>query len=238
MKKLIPFFIAGLLIGLFLTLQFKSEVLNVSSYPLDEYEFQLELVQSFMDDQTALEEQLNTLNQQVEEAEERISSPLSSMHASYLQSLKDTLGLSEVSGQGIEIILDDNPNVDRNEVIVDPSSLIHASDLRDLINLLRTFPNSGIAINGQRIVASTAILSAGNSLLINNFHVAPPFEIRMITDVPVLVLQKLSIEEELPSVYSRAQSNGLEFKFKEESYLTLPAHISGYSTEHINLEQE
>lgn len=232
-KRSIPFIVAGLLIGLFLTLQLKSDVSPTTSYPLDEYEFQVNLVQSFVDDQAELEARLNELQLQVGEAEESVSQLFSSTHTDYLQELKKTLGLTEVSGQGIEIIMDDSERIDRNDIVVDPNTLVRAADLRDLVNLLRTFPHEGISINGQRIVATTAISSAGSSILINNFHLAPPFEIRMVTDVPVLVLQKLSTEEELPSIYDRVTSSGVQFKFKETNELTLPAYIGGYSTQHM-----
>tara|TARA_B100000315_G_C14510953_1_gene556920 strand:- start:33 stop:764 length:732 start_codon:yes stop_codon:yes gene_type:complete len=237
-KRQFSFILAGLLIGLFLTLQLRSPVVSVSSYPLDEYEFQLSLVQTFIDEQIDLETRLNELNLQVEEAEESVSNLYSSVDAEYLQGLKKTLGLTEVSGQGIEIVLDDSEGIEREDVVVDASKLIQASDLRDIINLLRTFPHEGIAINEQRIVAATAISGAGNSILINNFHVAPPFTIKVITDLPISVLQQLSNQEVLPSLYDRVDSNGLEFKFKEGDEMTLPAYIGGYSTYYINSASE
>lgn len=227
-----PFFIAGALIGVLLIFQLKSAVQPESSYPLDEYEFQKSLIESFVQDQQELQTQLTELQAQVDEAEAKMAT-YSFADSEYFQTLQSALGLTELSGSGVEIILEDSETISRDDWIVDSNGLVHASDLRDLINLLRTFPIIGLSINDQRIVTSTPITSAGNTILINNFNVVPPFKIQVLTDIPDLVLQKLSSENDLPLLYTRVVKYGIQFKFKKNESLTLPAYIGGYSTQFI-----
>lgn len=227
-----PFFIAGALIGVLLVFQLKSAVQPESSYPLDEYEFQKSLVESFMQDQQELQTRLTELQAEVDEAEAKMAT-YNSTDSDYFQTMQASLGLTELTGSGVEIIVDDSETISRNDWIVDSNGLVHASDLRDVVNLLRTFPIIGLSINDQRIVASTPITSAGNTILINNFNVVPPFKIQTLIDLPDLVLQKLSSEIDLPTLYARVAKYGIQFKFKKNESLTLPAYIGGYSTQFI-----
>lgn len=227
-----PFFLAGLLIGVLLVFQLKSTIQTESSYPLDEYEFQKSLVESFVQDQAELQTNLAELQASVEQEEAKMAT-YNSADSEYFQTLQASLGLTELVGSGIEIILEDSATISRDDWIVDSNGLVHASDLRDLVNLLRTFPITGLSINDQRIVTSTPIMSAGNTILINNFNVVPPFKIQILTDIPDLVLQKLSSENDLPALYTRVAKYGIQFKFKKNESLTLPAYLGGYSTQFI-----
>lgn len=231
-----PFLLAGVLIGTLLMLQLKSDVLPATSYALDELDFEQSLLTAFVEDQSELESRLSDLRVQVEASESKLSHLYSSVDADYLQNLKAALGLTEITGSGVEIVLADSPAVTHDSLVVEPNALVHAADLRDIVNLLRTFPSIGLAINGQRIVSISPIKSAGNTILINNLNVAPSFTIQALTDVPDLVLQALSHEVELPSIYARIVQNGLQFKFKKVEEITLPAYLGGYSTQFLTVE--
>lgn len=237
-KSPAPFIIAGILIGSFLTIQLRSDVTPVTSFALDEYEFQQELVQSFVDEQGTLQAQLSMLVAQVEVKEAALSQVYTSADTETLQSLKEQLGLTEVRGAGIEIVLEDSATVLRDSVLVESDALIHASDLRDVVNMLRTFPLVGLSINGQRVVSATAIQSVGNTILVNNLRITPPFTFQVITDIPDLVIQKLSNEAELPSLYGRVVQYGLTVKFKKVEELTIPAYVGGYSTHFLTVSDE
>lgn len=234
MQARAPFIIAGVLIGTLFTLQLHSDIAPDSSYPLDEYEFQQELLTSFVEDQRVLEAQLSELRVEVEAAETRVSDLYSFVDSDYVQELKTALGLTEITGSGIQIVLNDSPAVTRDSVVIEANALVHAADLRDIVNLLRTFPFTGLSINGQRIVAISSIRSAGNTILINNLTVAPPFTVQILTEVPDLVIQSLSHEAELPSIYERIVQNGLQFKFKKGEDVTLPAYTGGYPTNYLS----
>lgn len=91
------------------------------------------------------------------------------------------LGLSEVTGKGIIIKLNDNQKISLNTWLSDPNELIvHDTDLINIVNELKNAGAEAISINNQRIVTTTAIECDGNVIKINGEKIAAPFEIKAI----------------------------------------------------------
>ena len=91
------------------------------------------------------------------------------------------LGLSEVTGYGIVITVNDNQKISLNSWMSDPNwLLVHDTDLINIVNELRNAGAEAISINDQRILTTTAIECDGNVVRINGEKVAAPFEIKAI----------------------------------------------------------
>ena len=91
------------------------------------------------------------------------------------------LGLSEVTGQGIIITVNDNQKASLNSIIFDPNwVIVHDTDLINIVNVLKNAGAEAISINGQRIVTTSAIECDGNIVIINGEKIAAPFEIKAI----------------------------------------------------------
>ena len=91
------------------------------------------------------------------------------------------LGLSEVTGHGLIITVDDNNKIPLNEILYDPNLLIvHDTDLINIVNELKNAGAEAISINDQRIVLSSAIECDGNVVKINGKKINAPFEIKAI----------------------------------------------------------
>ena len=91
------------------------------------------------------------------------------------------LGLSEVTGHGLIITVDDNDKIALNEWLFDPNWLIvHDTDLINIINELKNAGAEAISINDQRIVTTSAIECDGNVIKINGVKLGAPFEIKAI----------------------------------------------------------
>ena len=91
------------------------------------------------------------------------------------------LGLSEVTGEGIIITVNDNQKVTLNSLYLDPNELIvHDIDLMNIVNELKNAGAEAISINGQRIVTTSAIECDGSVVMINGEKIAAPFEIKAI----------------------------------------------------------
>ena len=91
------------------------------------------------------------------------------------------LGLSEVTGEGIIITVNDNQMVSLNSLFRDPNELIvHDTDLMGIVNELKNIGAEAISINGQRIVTTSAIECDGSVVMINGEKIAAPFEIKAI----------------------------------------------------------
>jgi len=91
-----------------------------------------------------------------------------------------SLGLTDVTGDGVTIVLDDNRNVSISDVNDISKYLIHQEDILEIVNELFNAGADAISINGQRIVNTTAIFCDGNIIRINNEKVGVPITIQAI----------------------------------------------------------
>ncbi|WP_418790560.1 DUF881 domain-containing protein [Phosphitispora sp. TUW77] len=82
-------------------------------------------------------------------------------------------GVLPVQGNGVEVKLDDSPKqIQPGE---DPNLyILHEEDLLKVVNELRAGGAEAISINGQRILATSEIRCAGNTILVNTKKIVPP----------------------------------------------------------------
>ena len=91
------------------------------------------------------------------------------------------LGLSEVSGNGLIITVNDNQKISLNNWLADPNLLIvHDTDLINIVNELKNTGAEAISINENRIVTTSSIECDGNVIKINGEKIGAPFEIKAI----------------------------------------------------------
>lgn len=91
------------------------------------------------------------------------------------------LGLTDVNGEGVEIILKDNKNVNSQTAILDMSLyVVHDIDILNIVNELKNAGAEAISINEERIIGITSITCAGNVAQINGEKVGAPFVIKAI----------------------------------------------------------
>ena len=91
------------------------------------------------------------------------------------------LGLSDVTGEGVEITLQDNQDVTTETATNDISYyVVHDIDILSVVNELKNAGAEAISINGERIINTTSITCAGNVAQINGEKVGAPFIIKAI----------------------------------------------------------
>ena len=91
------------------------------------------------------------------------------------------LGLSDVTGEGVEITLQDNQDVTTETATNDISYyVVHDIDILSVVNELKNAGAEAISINCERIINKTSITFAGNVAQINGEKVGAPFIIRAI----------------------------------------------------------
>lgn len=139
------------------------------------------------------QERCNSIYRQLEEAEEKLEK-IRSQAASGSQEDTDAqlelkennllLGLSEMKGEGIIIVLDDNRNTQSDELSVS-QYLVHQEDLLQVINELFNAGAEAISVNGHRIVNSTSILCDGNIIRLNGQVITVPITINAIVSKAV-----------------------------------------------------
>lgn len=236
MSKLLQFIliITGVCVGLLLTAQIRTFLPTSSSFPLDQHKTKNELIKSYTDQQAVLKSRIIALRDEIAKIQEDIQKNYHPEDVDLLTQLKKELGLIEITGEGVEIVLDDSPKVEREVLDINDDSLVHAADLRDLVNVLREAGAEAIAINNQQIVVSTPISCVGNSILVNNFHMLPPFNILVIGD-PKLFFSKLSDENVLTDLNKRVEKNGVVIKIKAKGEIVIPLYSGTYQTRYLEV---
>lgn len=225
------FVASGVFIGLLITSQFRSSV-PTSSYPSDELAIKKELIKNFLDDQSLLKSKIVVLRDEIGKTQDQSQNLGDQKLIETLNALKKDVGLATAQGNGVEISLNDGVLVKRDETDAIDQSLIHAADLRDLINVLRSARAEAISINDQRILSNTSITSVGNTILVNNFHLLPPFTVVAIGD-PELLSQRLTDVHALPDLNKRQKSNNIQFSFVIKNGLLAPIYNGDFSVKYM-----
>lgn len=131
------------------------------------------------------------------------------------------LGLSEVTGSGVIITLDDNQKISASNWFGDLNELIiHDTDIINVVNELKNAGAEAISINGQRLVTTSAIECDGNVIMVNGEKVAAPFEIKAIGLQEALI----SIDRIGGYLYNLREWRYLEPKIEKSDKITIPKY--------------
>ncbi|MGL5831332.1 MAG: DUF881 domain-containing protein [Candidatus Altimarinota bacterium] len=219
---MISFICAGLFIGLLVSAQFQSSVV-ANSFLIDEINAQKELLSSFDQDRKLLKARIANLRMQIEEGRKTLEQTSQNSNFQVLEGLKAQIGLNQLRGAGVKINLQEGEAVGADQ----EANLLHAADLRDLVNLLRAAGAEGISINGQRIIASTTINSLGNSIMINRVKVNAPYDVQAIVSLETLS-RNLNERELYPDLFDRIKAQKVNFKVDKLNLVTLPIYDGDY----------
>lgn len=233
-KSLIVFVLAGVLFGTFLTFHFKTDLPVESTIPLNELEARESLLKQFLDEQTYLQSRIVTLRDQIDEAQKQIEQSTENTNLKLLEDLKQDMGLTEISGPGLEISLNDSPFASKVDFEDSEKYRIQASDLRDLVNLLNAASAEAIAINNQRIIANSTISAVGTTILINNSHSAAPFTITAVGDGD-LMLERVLNKSLLPALYKKKLESKVTFEILKRGRVNVPIYNGDLKAEYLNL---
>lgn len=103
---------------------------------------------------------------------------------SEIEQLSSISGTANLKGEGIVITLEDG---DFKESVEDRAdALVHDSDILTVVNELKAAGAEAISVNGQRIIATSAIRCVGPVIQVNYQKVAAPFTIKAIGDAQYL----------------------------------------------------
>jgi len=173
--------------------------------------------------QTNIIEMIQELEQEIKNVEEEISSLRSALtfydemgaeDAEKLAFLQDYLhyqrsmaALTPVKGPGLIITLDDNvagaQSASADFATFRPEDyIIHDKTLLYLVNEIRAAGAQAIAINNQRIVATSNIRCVGTVILVNTTPMAPPYQIKALGN-PEQMKEQLSQVGEIVYLKSR-----------------------------------
>ncbi|MEJ7749333.1 MAG: DUF881 domain-containing protein [Candidatus Limnocylindrales bacterium] len=138
-----------------------------------------------------------------------------------LQTARIGAGLIPLIGSGIVLQLEDSPELvaaDGNQ----QDYLVGARDLRTVIEELWSVGSEAIAVNGERITPTTAIIDVGSSILVNSAYLAPPYQVTALGP-PGLYPALSASPGFVDFIRARAEEFGIQVSFAEPESVDMPA---------------
>lgn len=145
------------------------------------------------DELVNVQRKYNELKEKYEENEKVVEEYQnnSSTNNSLIASMKSQIdylsllsGTTNVKGEGVVITLNDGETKSNTSTRTD--TLVHDSDVLTVVNELKAAGAEAISVNGQRIIATSAIRCVGPVIQVNYQKVAAPFEIKAIGNAQYL----------------------------------------------------
>ena len=208
--------------GILITAQLRSLPSRVSD-PIAPYLSLKETSDSLYSEQKQLKDEIKSLHEDIQKAQaDSDSLTLGKDQLATLQGKSALVGLTQLSGPGVKLTMDDSKTVTPTE-----NSIVHASDLRDVTNTLWGAGAEGISINGQRIVINSAIDCIVNTILINDVQISEPFVIEAIGNKDILT-DRLTGSANLEGILNRKDKEGLIFDVQKKDEIILPIFTGSF----------
>jgi uncharacterized protein YlxW (UPF0749 family) len=139
-----------------------------------------------------------------------------------LEAARMAAGLVAMTGPGLVIQLSDS------SVAVPQGSdgsdyLVSGQDVRAVVDELWLAGAEGVAVNGERITVSTAIVDIGGSVLVNSAYVAPPYQVSAI-GAPDLLEHLTASPGFADFIRARAETFGIGVDYATPPAVDLPAY--------------
>ena len=174
-------------------------------------------------DQEALKTSILDLRARIQAAEQagEGSAALVSDLNDQLEAARIAAGLIPLTGSGIVLQLEDSlepadPEGNTSDL------LVGARDLRTIVEELWAAGAEAIAVNGERMTPTTAVIDIGPSILINSAYLAGPFQVTAIG--PDDLYARLSASPGFVDfIRARAEAWGLRVSIAEPESVDMPA---------------
>jgi uncharacterized protein YlxW (UPF0749 family) len=93
-----------------------------------------------------------------------------------------------------------------------------------MVNLMRRYGVSAIAINDQRVLANSPIVCAGPIILVNSSKMSPPYVITAVGD-PDLLAESISQDVFFKVLTMYRDQFGITCSLEKETSVTVPASL-------------
>ena len=210
--------VALLVLGFLIAAQLAAEGPRVR-YTTQERSPLVEAAVGLQDQQDALKARILALRSRIGTLEAQGPGSAASLKDLYaqLEQARIGAGLIALQGRGVVFKLEDG-----NQPGAGSEALVSAHDLRVLVQELWLGGAEAIAINGERITATTAILDIGGSILVNSAYLAAPYRVSAIG--PDDMYARLQASASFRGfVVDRVQMVGLGLSVAELSDVNVPA---------------
>lgn len=130
-------------------------------------------------------------------------------------------GLTALEGSGLVVQLEDAQQV--SQAVGGADLLVTGRDVRTVVEELWLAGAEAVAVNDERVVATTSIIDIGGSLLVNSAYLAPPYQVEAVGPADMYT-QLAASASWIDFVASRAGQNGIRLSIAEPADLVVPAY--------------
>jgi len=214
--------LVGLVLGIMLAFQFRVTKEINKTEPVQRAQRVSAEVSQLKKDRDSLQARVGELRATLDQLP---AGPRDSELKEELDMARVLAGVTELSGPGVEVTLNDsnislkpgdNPNL----------YVLHDEDVLRVLNEIRAAGAEAISINGQRLLANTEIRCTGPTIVLNkNKRLAPPYVIKAIGNPDTLegsIKMKGGVAETL-------QFWGIQVGVKKIPQVTVPPYSGGIS---------
>jgi uncharacterized protein YlxW (UPF0749 family) len=226
--------LALLALGFLVAAQLASERPRVR-YTTQERAPLVETVRGLQDQQEDLKASILRLRGQIEQLESQGegSAQLVRELNSELQDARLAAGLVSLTGTGVIFRLED-----AGAIGIPGGSeegRVTARDIRTLVEELWLAGAEAVAVNNERLVATSAIIDIGGSVLVNSAYLAPPYQVSAIG--PADLYQRVSAARGfIELIRERAQGGGIRISFAERDAVRVPAFAGSVNLSYAQLQ--
>lgn len=152
------------------------------------------------------------------------------------EELSRAASTAELTGDGLTVTLDDAPPESAAIDGASPNDLIiHQQDLEGVINAMWAGDAQGVSVQGQRIVASSAVRCVGNTLRVNARVFSPPYTVEAVGD-PAALQSALDASPAVSVFRSYADRLGLGWNV-EAGAITLGEYAGALDVDQAKVKQ-
>ncbi len=226
--------LVGLVLGIFISMEWQAPVAKApvtSDYPR---ELGRETIQRLEAEQKELKQVIADRRVELAGLQKDAASRKSALAGlnTELESQRMLAGMVALTGPGVQVILDDS-NVKTIPQGEDPAHyLIHDYDLRDVVSLLWQVGAEAIAIDDERVVASTSIYCVGSTILVNETRMSPPYKIVAIG--PPSMEDALNSQARLQNLKQDVRQYSIQLKISQSKELKIPAFSGRFSSRYAH----
>ena len=224
MSAPVALIIPALLFGLLVTLQWQTQqersALTVRyNAPL------LDAASSLQNEQNSLKAQLADLRSQLDQIQNGAASQSTASRSlqDQIEELRAAAGLTERTGDGIVVTLDDARATTPAQTSNVDKSISHNTDLTDIVNAAWHGGAVAVSVNGERVVGTSSIYCVGSTIMVNGTLMSPPFSVVIIGPQDRL-LSVFDDPNQLQDIKQRRDVYGLGFRVERRASLKVPAY--------------
>lgn len=210
--------LVGLVMGLILAVQFRvTREITRNEPPQERTAALYQELEDSRQNREVLQRRVYELRDRLDQS---VAGPELAKMKEELDRVRELAGMTTIAGPGVEVTLNDNPNV--LPPGQDPNNFVlHDEDVLSVLNELKAAGARAVAINNQRIISTTEVRCIGPTILLNkNQRLSPPFVISALGD-PDTLANSLKMKN---GVVDSLQLWGIQVDIKKVDKVEIPAY--------------